>query len=190
MTIAQPHFGGAFSFWNGRKGRSHDFKANSKKVRFRVQAPVGRPRREHPYDGSVAQSEKVRFWPVARIWCHAEKRPLEPMEVRRRSAMRDLSPKAAPGHERPVAGCLPTGSNMRIADLKQFLTEVGEIPCAPARRNGGNRHCAAGQAVRGSSAGFRVKRSHRAPCHWQQVGVKAVVRNSTQLRPQWIFYQA
>ena len=39
------------------------------------------------------------------------------MEVRRRSAMRDLSPKADPGHDLPVAGCLPTGGFMRIADI-------------------------------------------------------------------------
>jgi len=56
----------------------------------------------------LSATELVRFWPVARIWGHAEKRPLEPMEVRRRSAMRDLSPKAAPGQELTFKqGCRP-----------------------------------------------------------------------------------
>jgi hypothetical protein len=32
--------------------------------------------------------------------------------------MRNPFPKAAPGHERPVVGCLLTGSNKRIADYR------------------------------------------------------------------------
>jgi hypothetical protein len=45
----------------------------------------------------------------------------------------------ATGHEQPFAKHPVIGSFIRIADLKQFLIEVGEIPCAPARLNGGNR---------------------------------------------------
>ena len=42
-------------------------------------------------------------WPGAAVPIVFRKRPMEKMEVRRRSAMRDLSPKAATGQLRPVA---------------------------------------------------------------------------------------
>ena len=39
--------------------------------------------------------------------------------------MRDLSPKAAPSHERPVAEHPATGSYMRIADLSRAVVNPG-----------------------------------------------------------------
>jgi len=55
---------------------------------------------------------KVSCWPIARVWRHTRKRPVESMEVRRRSAMRNLSAKAVTGHDLPVAKHPATGSFM------------------------------------------------------------------------------
>jgi hypothetical protein len=70
----------------------------------------------------------------------------------RRTIERQLSRKptflpgaasGAVGHDLSFTKHPAIGSYMRIADLKQFLIEVGEISCAPARLNDGNRHLAA-----------------------------------------------